>query len=48
MRLLIDRSQATPLGFGLLGLQGLSELVKRIAALRGAIALDTTYHKPDQ
>jgi TRAP-type mannitol/chloroaromatic compound transport system permease small subunit len=37
-----------PLGFGLLGLQGLSELIKRIAAIRGAIALDTTYHKPDQ
>lgn len=37
-----------PLGFGLLALQGLSELVKRIAALRGDIALDTTYHKPDQ
>jgi TRAP-type mannitol/chloroaromatic compound transport system permease small subunit len=37
-----------PLGFGLLGLQGLSELVKRIAALRGALALDTAYHKPDQ
>ncbi|WP_210527539.1 TRAP transporter small permease subunit [Rubellimicrobium arenae] len=37
-----------PLGFGLLALQGLSELIKRIAALRGAIAIDTSYHKPDQ
>lgn len=37
-----------PVGFGLLALQGLSELIKRIAALRGALALDTTYHKPDQ
>ena len=37
-----------PLGFGLMALQGLSELVKRIAALRGTISLDTTYHKPDQ
>jgi TRAP-type mannitol/chloroaromatic compound transport system permease small subunit len=37
-----------PLGFGLLGLQGLSEVIKRIAALTGAMALDTTYHKPDQ
>ncbi len=37
-----------PVGFGLLALQGLSELIKRIAALRGAVALDLTYHKPDQ
>ena len=37
-----------PLGFALLSLQGVSELIKRIAALRGAITVDTTYHKPDQ
>lgn len=37
-----------PLGFALLFLQGLSELVKRIAALRGDIALDTHYEKPTQ
>ena len=37
-----------PVGFGLLALQGLSELIKRIGALRGAFVLDTTYHKPDQ
>ena len=37
-----------PLGFTLLALQGVSELVKRVAALRGVIGLDTTYHKPDQ
>lgn len=37
-----------PLGFVLLALQGLSEIVKRVAALRGAISLDTSYHKPDQ
>jgi TRAP-type mannitol/chloroaromatic compound transport system permease small subunit len=37
-----------PLGFSLLALQGLSELIKRVAALRGRVALDTTYHKPDQ
>lgn len=37
-----------PLGFGLMFLQGCSELVKRIAALRGDIALDTHYEKPVQ
>lgn len=37
-----------PVGFGLLALQGVSELIKRVAALRGVIALDTSYHKPDQ
>lgn len=37
-----------PAGFALLALQGVSELIKRIAALRGVLALDTTYHKPDQ
>lgn len=35
-------------GFGLLFLQGLSELVKRVAALRGHVALDTAYEKPQQ
>ena len=37
-----------PLGFGLLALQGLSELVKRVAALRGLLALETAYEKPQQ
>lgn len=37
-----------PLGFGLLFLQGLSELVKRFAALRGLITLETKYEKPLQ
>lgn len=37
-----------PLGFALLFLQGLSELVKRIAALKGIIGLDTHYEKPVQ
>lgn len=37
-----------PLGFLLVALQGLSELIKRIAALRGTLEIDTTYHKPDQ
>lgn len=37
-----------PLGFVLLALQGLSELIKRIAALQGLVEVDTAYHKPDQ
>jgi len=37
-----------PLGFALLTLQGLSELIKRIAALRGDLTLDTHYEKPLQ
>lgn len=35
-------------GFALLTLQGLSELVKRIAGLRGILQVDTTYEKPLQ
>lgn len=37
-----------PLGFAMLTLQGLSELIKRIAALQGEVALDTHYEKPLQ
>jgi TRAP-type mannitol/chloroaromatic compound transport system permease small subunit len=37
-----------PLGFALLTLQGISELVKRIAALQGEVRLDTRYEKPLQ
>jgi len=37
-----------PLGFGLLTLQGVSELIKRVAALSGAIEIETTYEKPLQ
>ena len=37
-----------PLAFAMLTLQGLSELVKRIAALSGRIALDVDYQKPLQ
>lgn len=37
-----------PLGFLLLLLQGVSELVKRIAALKGLITLDSRYEKPLQ
>ncbi len=37
-----------PLGFGLLALQGLSEIIKRIAALTGHRALIARYEKPLQ
>jgi TRAP-type mannitol/chloroaromatic compound transport system permease small subunit len=37
-----------PLGFALMWLQGLSELIKRIAALRGIRALETKYVAPQQ
>ena len=37
-----------PLGFGLLFLQGLSELIKRFAALQGLMTLETRYEKPLQ
>jgi TRAP-type mannitol/chloroaromatic compound transport system permease small subunit len=37
-----------PLGFSLLALQAVSEIIKRVAALRGYIALDTHYERPVQ
>ena len=37
-----------PIGFGMLALQGLAEIVKRIAYLRGLIAMDAQYQKPLQ
>lgn len=37
-----------PLGFALLTIQGLSELIKRVAALSGAIEIATDYEKPHQ
>lgn len=37
-----------PLGFFLLWLQGLSELIKRLAAMMGLIKLETKYDKPLQ
>lgn len=37
-----------PLGFTLLALQGISELIKRVAALRGLRTLDLSYEKPLQ
>jgi TRAP-type mannitol/chloroaromatic compound transport system permease small subunit len=36
------------LGFGLLFFQGISELIKRIAAVTGYATVDTTYEKPMQ
>lgn len=37
-----------PFGFVLLTLQGVAEFIRRIAALRGEIALDVRYEKPVQ
>ena len=37
-----------PLGFGAMFLQGVAEIVKRIAYLRGLIEMDTHYEKPVQ
>jgi TRAP-type mannitol/chloroaromatic compound transport system permease small subunit len=37
-----------PVGFALLTLQGLSEVIKRVAYLRGLIALDAHYERPLQ
>ena len=37
-----------PLGFGLMFLQGLSEIVKRICYLQGTYEMDTHYEKPVQ
>ena len=37
-----------PLGFGLMALQGVSEIIKRIAALRGYQGMVAEYEKPLQ
>jgi TRAP-type mannitol/chloroaromatic compound transport system permease small subunit len=37
-----------PIGFGLMVLQGLSEIVKRICYLQGTFQMDTHYEKPVQ
>jgi TRAP-type mannitol/chloroaromatic compound transport system permease small subunit len=37
-----------PLGFALLALQGVAEIIKRVAYLRGAIEMHTHYEKPLQ
>jgi TRAP-type mannitol/chloroaromatic compound transport system permease small subunit len=39
---------AMPLGFGMVWLQGVAELIKRVAFLRGEYAMDTHYEKPLQ
>ena len=37
-----------PVGFALMIAQGLSEIIKRIAYLRGEFAMDTHYEAPVQ
>ena len=37
-----------PLGFGLMVLQGLSEIIKRVCYLQGRFQMDTHYEKPVQ
>lgn len=37
-----------PIGFGLLIMQAISELIKRFAALQGKISLDMQYQRPEQ
>jgi TRAP-type mannitol/chloroaromatic compound transport system permease small subunit len=39
---------AMPLGFAMVWLQGLAELIKRVAFLKGEYAMDTHYEKPLQ
>lgn len=39
---------ALPVGFAMVWLQGLAELIKRVAYLRGEYAMDTHYEKPLQ
>jgi len=37
-----------PVGFVLLALQGISEVIKRIAALKGYVVIDAKYERPTQ
>jgi TRAP-type mannitol/chloroaromatic compound transport system permease small subunit len=37
-----------PLGFALIAFQGVSEIIKRIAALQGLIKIDAKYERPEQ
>ena len=37
-----------PVGFALIALQGLSELIKRVAALQGYVLIDAKYERPMQ
>jgi TRAP-type mannitol/chloroaromatic compound transport system permease small subunit len=39
---------ALPIGFGLLALQGISEIIKRVAYLKGDYAMDLQYERPLQ
>ncbi|WP_316234146.1 TRAP transporter small permease subunit [Bradyrhizobium sp. SZCCHNR1098] len=39
---------AIPAGFVMLALQGLSEVIKRAAALRGEVTIDAKYERPTQ
>lgn len=39
---------ALPLGFALLSLQGVSEIIKRVGALAGLVVIDTKYEQPLQ
>src|SRR3954467_3651114 len=37
-----------PLGFAMLALQGVSEVIKRIAALKGEVTIEARYERPTQ
>jgi TRAP-type mannitol/chloroaromatic compound transport system permease small subunit len=37
-----------PAGFALLALQGVSEIIKRVAALKGYVVIDARYERPTQ
>ena len=37
-----------PVGFVMLALQGVSEVIKRVAALLGVVTIDATYERPTQ
>ena len=37
-----------PIGFVMLALQGVSEVIKRVAALLGVVTIDATYERPTQ
>ena len=41
-------SSSFPAGFVLLALQGVSEVIKRIAALKGYVMIDAKYERPTQ
>jgi TRAP-type mannitol/chloroaromatic compound transport system permease small subunit len=37
-----------PVGYALIALQGFSEVIKRVAALRGYVLIDAKYERPMQ